>query len=77
MTEIRFQLPTASDVDLTIYNTRGQVVRRLLSQHYLLGEHSIKWDGRDQNGNSVSSGVYLYEIRAGGFRQVKKMSLLR
>jgi len=76
-TEIRFQLPKTSNVDLTIYNTRGQVIRRLLSQSYTAGEHSIKWDGRDQNGDPVSSGVYLYQLRASNFRQVKKMTLLR
>ncbi|GEM_PF-1563428 len=77
VTEIRFQLPRASHVDLTIYNTTGQVVRRLSSQSYTAGDHAIKWDGRNQSGHSVSSGVYLYELQTGAFRQVKKMSLLR
>lgn len=77
VTEIRFQLPKASHVDLTIYNTIGQVIRRLSSQSYAGGEHALKWDGRNQSGHSVSSGVYLYELQIGAFRQVKKMSLLR
>ena len=76
-TIIRFAHPKASHVEITIYNTRGQAIRRLVSTVYSAGEHSIKWDGRDQSGNSVSSGVYLYEIQAGSFRAVKKMSLLR
>jgi hypothetical protein len=84
-TVIRFALSEASHVEITIYNTRGQVIRRLLSQNSAAGEHAVKWDGRDQSGRSVSSGVYLYEIQAGDpsagsgqrFRQVKKMSLLR
>jgi hypothetical protein len=76
-TVILFAVPQASYVELTVYNTRGQVIRHLLSQDFSAGEHAIKWDGRDQSGKSVSSGVYLYEIQAGDFRQVKKMSLLR
>ena len=42
---------------------------------YEAGYHSVRWDGKDNNGNPVSSGVYLYQLQAGDFAQVKKMSL--
>lgn len=77
-TRIRFALPEATYVEITIYNTRGQIIRRLVSQNYPAGEHAIEWDGTDdQSGNPVSSGVYLYRLQAGDFSRVRKMSLLR
>ena len=76
-TRIRFALPEASHVEITIYNTLGQVIRRLVSNESSPGEHTAQWDGKDQNGNAVSSGVYLYQFQAGEFSVVKKMSLLR
>lgn len=76
-TAIRFALPKSSHVEITIYNMLGKVIRRLVSKEYSAGEHTMKWDGRDQGGNFVSSGAYLYQINAGNFTQVKKMSLLR
>ncbi|MCZ6800753.1 MAG: T9SS type A sorting domain-containing protein [Nitrospirae bacterium] len=76
-TRIRFALPEASHAEITIYNTRGQVIRQLVSQNYPAGEHAIKWDGLDQSGKAVSSGVYLYRLQAGDFSRVRKMSLLQ
>ncbi len=76
-TEIRFQLPEASHVVVRIFNTLGQEIRTLTDAQYVAGYHSVRWDGKDNHGNPVSSGVYLYQLRAGTFSQVKKMSLLR
>ena len=76
-TEIRFQLPEASRVILRIFNTVGQEIRTLANTQYEAGFHSVRWDSKDNGGNSVSSGVYLYQLQAGNFTQVKKMSLLR
>jgi len=76
-TTIQFLLPKSSHVDITIYNMLGKVIRLLVSKEYSAGEHTLKWDGRDRGGNPVSSGAYLYQINAGAFTQVKKMSLLR
>jgi hypothetical protein len=76
-TEIRYQLPTATHVNPTIYNLLGQQVRLLIDQQQEAGFHSVHWDGNDDNGTSVASGMYLYTIGAGEFKQVKKMLLLR
>ncbi|MFQ5754093.1 MAG: FlgD immunoglobulin-like domain containing protein, partial [bacterium] len=76
-TEIRFYLPKPNQATLRIYNTLGQEVRRLADAKYSAGYHSARWNGKDNHGNPVSSGVYLYVFKAGHFTQVKKMSLLR
>ncbi len=83
-TEIRFQLPEASHVTVRIFNALGQEIRRLEERQYEAGMHSVRWDGTDNAGNPVSSGVYIYQLQAvdplngtGKFSQVKKMNLLR
>ncbi len=76
-TEIRFQLPEASYVVIRIINTLGQEIRILAERQYETGYHNVRWDGKDNNGNLVSSGIYLYQLKAGAFSQIKKMSLIR
>ena len=76
-TEIRFALTKDSHVVINIYNTLGQQIGTLTDSQYSAGFHSVHWDGKDGNGSHVSSGVYLYQIQAGEFSQVKKMSLIR
>ena len=76
-TEIRFELPTARDVQLRIYNQLGQTVRTLVDQRMKAGIHSMKWDGSSEAGQSVASGVYFYNIEAGDFTQIRKMTLVK
>jgi hypothetical protein len=76
-TFISYQLSTVSDVELTIYNQLGQKVRTLVNARKPAGTYQIQWDGRDNAGNQVTSGVYLYRLKAGSFVQVRKMVLLR
>jgi len=76
-TEIRFALAKDSHVVMKIYNTLGQHIRTLIETQYAAGFHSVRWDGKDKDGNPVSSGFYLYQIKAGEFSQVRKMSLIR
>ncbi len=76
-TQINFQLPEASVVHLTIYNTLGQEVRTLVNSNFEEGVHSVSWDATDNFGNRVTSGVYIYRIEAGNFMQHKKMVLLK
>lgn len=76
-TEIRYQLPEATHVTLTIYNLLGQKIRSLVDKEQEAGLHAVHWDGHDENGTSVASGIYLYAIGAGEFKQVKKMVLVR
>jgi hypothetical protein len=76
-TRITFHLPEARDVELNIYNVTGVQLRTFSNTRFPAGIHGLSWDGRDNRGNPVSSGVYFYELRAGEFRQVRKMTLLR
>jgi len=76
-TEIRFQLPEDVHVTLSIFNLLGQKVRTIIDKQMTTGYHTIKWDGRNDFGNSVASGVYLYVIQAGKFCEVKKMVLMQ
>jgi len=76
-TEIRFALTKDSHVVINVYNTLGQQIGTLTDSQYSAGFHSVPWDGRDRNCIPVSSGVYLYQIQAGAFSQVKKMNLIR
>jgi len=76
-TTIRFQMPERNNVTLKIYNIVGQEVKTLIQQSLEPGQHTFNWDGRDNRGLPVSSGVYIYRIRAGSFIATKKMILLK
>jgi hypothetical protein len=77
-TTIDFVLPIKKEISLKIYNALGQEVRTLFqNREYLQGPHSVKWDGKDNNGVSVASGVYIYKLIYGNFSQSKKMTLVR
>ncbi len=76
-TTIRFELPKTSHVELSIFNTLGKEVITLVNKDYQAGTHTINWDGTDDTGKAVSSGVYVYQIRAANFTKVRKMILLR
>ena len=76
-TEIRFDLPTARDVNLRIYNQLGQTVRTLVDHRMKAGAYSLKWNGDDEAGHTVASGVYFYNLDAGDFTQIRKMTLVK
>ena len=63
----------AGDVDLTIYNTLGQSVRRVWNGPLSAGEHRLAWDGRDAQGQAVAAGVYLVRLRQGDQTRIRKM----
>ncbi len=77
-TQIRFRLPVEGPVALRLYDVLGQKIRTLVEGELRAGVHQAAWDGRDDQGRSVSSGVYFYVLEAGvQFRQVRKLMLLR
>jgi flagellar hook assembly protein FlgD len=76
-TTIRFQLPTAEHFTITVYNENGQAVRTLADQQLGPGTFDITWDGQDDNGRSVASGVYMYLIEGPNLRTHKKVTLLK
>jgi len=76
-TEIRFDIPTARNVELRVYNQLGQTVRTLVDNRMKAGSYRLKWDGKTEAGHSVSSGVYFYSLEAGDFSQIRKMTLVK
>ncbi len=76
-TTIKYQLPKASDVNLVIYNVLGQKVRTLLNKKIDAGYHEMVWDGLNDIGAQVATGIYIYRFEAGDFKQVKKMILMK
>lgn len=64
-------------VNLVIYDVLGKVVRTLVDEAKSVGEHNIQWDGKDDLGRSVASGIYIYKLSVRGFVQTKKMVLVR
>ena len=77
VTTLRYDLPKGQLVNITIFNMMGQVVNNLVSSHQTPGFKSIQWNATNNDGESVSAGVYIYKIQVGEFRQVKKMVLLK
>lgn len=81
MTVIEFAVPETGDggieVTLQIYNIRGGRVRTLIDGPKPGGIYTVSWDGRDDRGNRLATGVYLYSIKAGDFRSTRKMVLVK
>lgn len=76
-TQLRYSLNAAGAVRLTVYSTTGQQVRKLVSQWQEMGSHTASWDGRDQQGREVASGLYLVRLLAGERMQTQKIALIR
>jgi len=76
-TTIKYQLPASGDVSLVIYNLLGQQIRSLVKETLDAGFHSIVWDGKNQLGHQVASGVYIYRLQSGDFTTARRMMLLK
>ncbi len=76
-TTIKYALAEGSRIELRIYNMVGQVIRTLVNERQNAGRYSIRWDGKDDHGLSVSSGIYFYRLNAEKFNSVKKLMLLK
>ncbi len=76
-TAISFNLPRDGRAKLQVYDTRGRLVRTLLDGHRVAGPYTEVWDGRDNNGRGVASGVYMYRLIAGDVEQQRKMTLVK
>jgi hypothetical protein len=76
-TTIEFQVPRTSDVTIKIFNILGREIYTLADRTFQPGQHSLLWNGLDNAGRPVSSGMYLYRIQAGDFVDVKKAVLIR
>jgi hypothetical protein len=76
-TSIRYALPQDAQVRLVIYNVLGQKVKTLVDDHQTAGYKTVWWDGKDQSGDPVASGVYFYRLEADQFSEVKKMLMMK
>jgi len=76
-TRISYFIPQSCHVRLEIFNILGQKIRTLVDENQPVGRKEVTWDGRDYQGEQIASGVYLYRLRAGDFRESKKMVLMR
>lgn len=76
-THISFAIPEMNETKLVIYNTQGQVVRTLVNSNLAAGSHSATWNGLDENGQSVASGLYIYQLTSGNLTITKRMVLMK
>jgi flagellar hook assembly protein FlgD len=76
-TTIRYSIPLKTEVRLIIYNLNGQKVRTLVNEEKASGSYTVTWDGKDDKGQNVVSGIYIYDMNAGDFTEKKKMVLLK
>jgi flagellar hook assembly protein FlgD len=76
-TTIRFSIPQDGEVRLLVYNSSGQLVKSLHEGWVQAGTYQSAWDGTDDTGSSLASGVYLYRLESGTFSEAKKLTLLK
>lgn len=76
-TVINFALPQGTHVTLTVYSINGEKIAELANGYFAEGYHQLKWDGRNNAGYPVSSGIYIYALRVGERLFTRKMTLLR
>jgi len=77
VTEIRFTLKEDADVNIEVYNIKGQKIRTLVNELTQAGDHFVTWEGRDDDERSVASGVYFYKMKSGKQIETRKMVLMR
>ncbi len=74
-TTIKFNVKENDQASLTIFNSKGQVVKSL--GNYLPGQHTLVWNGQNNQGKNVSSGVYFYQLKSSGYSKISKMMLMK
>ena len=77
VTTIRYQLPTASDVRMTVYDILGREVKVLLHENKNSGTHALQWSGTNRFGKPVASGTYFLIMEALNFNQIQKVLLIK
>jgi len=76
-TQIAFYLAKSDQVRLEIYNIRGQKVKELVDQDFAVGRHVVRWDGKNDSGENVATGIYLYRLVSGGGSMAKKLIFIK
>jgi len=76
-TSFNYTLPIQAHVNITVFNVQGRQVRTIADADQSAGEHTVEWNGTDESGNSVATGVYFYRMDAGNFSETRKMILVK
>ncbi|PKN80915.1 MAG: hypothetical protein CVU48_00400 [Candidatus Cloacimonetes bacterium HGW-Cloacimonetes-1] len=76
-TNLRYSLKEAGNVTIDVFNVKGQIIRSFTKNHATPGYFSVTWDGKDNSGSSVSSGVYFYRMVSGKYSATRKMMLMK
>jgi len=76
-TNIRYEIPNPCMVTINIYNLSGKKISTLISEYQTSGYYSISWNAKDSKGNTLPSGIYFYEFRAGSFRKMNKLTVFK
>ncbi len=77
MTTISYQLPKAGQIKLLIYNMMGQLIKILIDEYKEAGHYMVVWDGKDNNAESISNGVYFYQLITSDYQSTKKMMIIK
>jgi hypothetical protein len=77
ITTISYDLPEDGLIELSVYNMRGEKVATLLSSRQEAGSYTLNWDGRDQQSETISSGIYFLKIESGNYSKTNKMVFVR
>jgi len=76
-TTISFEIGESGKTQVEIYNAKGQKIKTLLNEKMEIGQHSVIWNGKDDRGKHVSSGIYFYKVSVSGEQKVNKMIMLK
>jgi hypothetical protein len=76
-TQINFTVPNFAPVKIEVFNVLGQKIKTLVNGEYQAGQYRVVWDGTDQNGEKVSSGIYMYRLQVDSQTESRKMILAK
>ena len=76
-TTINYQLAENCKVTIRIYNLLGKEIRELVNENKQVGYFDVIWDGKDSFGSAVSSGIYIIQIQAATYNEIRKATILR
>jgi flagellar hook assembly protein FlgD len=76
-TSVTLVLPEERDVEITVYDAAGARIARILNERLSAGSHDLHWNGKNDAGTDLGSGIYFLRVNAGDFRSTRKIVLLR
>ena len=76
-TTILFSIPQSRNVSIQVFDLSGRLITTLANQKMQAGNHQLTWNANDENGNAVSSGIYLLRLNTGSYSETKKLSVIK